>query len=110
MRLREDIENPMVLDSLWRNRTMNDDYFADLFEPGELDEEVCCSVCRQRMLKEDEPHESQIWEDTWLCDNRACHNKHYQGWAESMELQKYYIKQKKHSSGNEHFFQGIVNK
>ena len=98
-----EVENPMVIDSLWRNRTINDDYFADVID---WEDEIDCCECGHKWFKEDAA-ESQIWEDTWICDDKECVEKHHTGWAESMKLQKYYIKAKKHSSGKEHFFMGI---
>jgi hypothetical protein len=104
--VRVDIENPMVVDRLWvwKERTTDDDYFSDVFD-DEVEEVECC-ICKEKMDRED-ASDSEIWEDTWLCDSRGCHNVHYQGWSESMELQRYYIKQKKYSSGNEYSFMGI---
>lgn len=101
-----EVENPMVIDSLWKTRTISDDYFADLFDDGEFDEEVYCKECGEVMFLEDIPHQSEIWEDTFLCESRECHKVHYTGWAESMALQKYYRKVKKPLTGIKDFFVG----
>ncbi|MEH7114540.1 hypothetical protein V7124_19565 [Neobacillus niacini] len=100
---RWEVENPMVVDWLWRDRTPNDDYYADVFE--EEDNEVVCCICNSRMLKED-ANDSEKFEDVYLCDSRTCNDKHYEGWSESMELQKYYRKKEKAFTGNEHLIQG----
>lgn len=91
--MRYEVENPMVIDSIWRDRTPNDDYFNDVIDLDEFDEVECC-VCGHKSYAEDAA-ESQIWEDTWTCDEKECIEKHHTGWSESMKLQKYYINREK---------------
>lgn len=96
MRFKEDVENPMVLEQYdYNRRTMNDDYFTDVFDENEYeDDEVRCKVCGSLQFKE-EAAPSQIWEDTWICEEKECIEAHHTGWSESMSLQKYYIKKEK---------------
>ncbi|PFP29372.1 hypothetical protein COJ96_10735 [Bacillus sp. AFS073361] len=96
-----EIENPMVIDRLWHN-TVSDDYFADVLD---LDENVNCCICGEENYKE-EANESEIWEDTYLCDSGHCHNIHYQGWSESVELGRYYKIEKSIHRASEHSFMG----
>lgn len=89
------IENPMVNDRLWAYR--NNDLLMD--DEEVIEETVKCCICGEELwLEDEEAIPSEKFEDTYVCFNRTCSDKHYQGWSESMELQKYYIKAKKHSS------------
>lgn len=101
------VENPMVIDQLWawKEKGITDDCAFDVFEDEGI---VKCCICGYE-LEIEEAIDSELWEDTYLCDNRSCHDIHYQGWFESMEIQKYYIKRKSVHRVNEHFFKGIQN-
>lgn len=100
-----DVENPMVVDRLWywNEKTIADDCFSNVMDDEEM---VKCYICGEELFEE-EANDSEIWEDTFLCDSRSCHDIHYQGWSERMELQKYYIKGKSVHRANEHSFKGI---
>lgn len=102
----KDVENPMVIDRIWnRGDAITDDDFLDVIG-DDLEEIVRCCICGEENYKE-EANYSEIWEDTYLCGNRECHNVHYQGWSEKVELQKYYIKRKSIPRAKEYSFKGI---
>lgn len=87
MRFKEEVENPMVNDSYWKRQHNLEVLDYDHFENE--DDEVRCEVCGALQFKE-EAAASQIWEDQYICDEKACIEKHHVGWKESMSLQKYY--------------------
>ena len=45
------VENPMVIDSLWRKRTINDEYFSDVIDMDDFEECRCCS-CDELLERE----------------------------------------------------------
>lgn len=100
------IENPIIIDSLWnwKNSASYENYYAD----AEEEKIVPCAVCGKHEL-EDEMFDSQLWEDIYLCGSRGCNEEHYNGWSESMKLQKLYAKKEKRSSANEHFSGTFIN-
>lgn len=100
MSIRE-VENPMVNDRYWGWNSLAT--FKELSHE-EVEYVTKCCMCLSEV---DGEIASEIFEDTYLCESKECHDLHYKNWAESLELQKYFIKEKKRSSGNEHFLMGI---
>lgn len=85
----EQVENPMVNDSVWR-RYESESYLEEadrMFEGDDLD--VVCAVCGERVWKED-AIESERWDDYFLCEDKECHDKHYQGWSKNVSAGKWY--------------------
>lgn len=80
MSLRE-IENPMVNDRCWGWN--NIDTFDDLSHEM-MEQTLTCCMCLSEV---DGEIESEIFEDTYLCERKECHDLHYTNWAESLELQ-----------------------
>lgn len=79
------VENPMVNDKAWGWSKWN---LKDL-EFEEIEEMSTCCMC-----KKPGETESEIFEDTFLCESKECFNLHYTNWAESLELQKFFRKEK----------------
>lgn len=79
--MRADIENPMVMDRLWKQNNTKDEVIPGYKEEYE---EIECDVCQTTFLLEDvgkEVLESEKWEDTYVCDKTKCLTEHYIGWS-----------------------------
>lgn len=99
-----ELENPMVIDSLWRHDSHNDHYFNDVIDMDEFEECRCCS-CGE-LLEREWAIESEK-DDVWLCEDPECAEKHYTGWAIRSENWGFFRRQ--YLRKNKKAFTGQVN-